>query len=42
MNLLALELILAPIIIGSASLAGRRWGAAVSGWLVGFPSPPGP
>ena len=34
MNILVLKLILAPVIIGSASLAGRRWGAAVSGWLV--------
>jgi hypothetical protein len=30
MNILALKLILAPIIIGSASMAGRRWGPAVS------------
>ena len=42
MNVLVLKLILAPIIIGSASLAGRRWGAAVSGWLVGLPLTSGP
>ena len=42
MNLLALKLILAPLIIGSASLAGRRWGSAVSGWLVGMPLTTGP
>lgn len=42
MNILILKLILAPIIIGSASLAGRRWGAAVSGWLVGLPLTSGP
>ena len=42
MNILALKLILAPIIIGSASLAGRRWGPAVSGWLVGLPLTSGP
>ncbi len=42
MNILVLKLILAPIIIGSASLAGRRWGAAVSGWLVGLPLTSGP
>src|SRR5574338_1519833 len=42
MNILALKLILAPIIIGSASLAGRRWGSAVSGWLVGMPLTTGP
>ncbi|GAB1469876.1 hypothetical protein MASR2M66_07530 [Chloroflexota bacterium] len=42
MNVLALKLILAPIIIGSASLAGRRWGPAVSGWIVGMPLTSGP
>jgi len=42
MNILALKLILAPIIIGSASLAGRRWGPAVSGWIVGLPLTSGP
>jgi hypothetical protein len=42
MNILALKLILAPVIIGSASLAGRRWGPAVSGWIVGMPLTSGP
>lgn len=42
MNILALKLILAPLIIGSASLAGRKWGPAVSGWLVGLPITSGP
>jgi hypothetical protein len=42
MNILVLKLILAPIIIGSASLAGRRWGSAVSGWIVGMPITSGP
>lgn len=42
MNILVLKLILAPIIIGSASLAGRRWGPAVSGWIVGMPLTSGP
>ncbi len=42
MNLLALKLILAPVIIGSASLAGRKWGSAVSGWLVALPLTSGP
>ncbi len=37
MDTLALKLILTPTLIGAASLAGRRWGPAVSGWLVGFP-----
>lgn len=42
MNILVLKLVLAPIIIGSASLAGRRWGPAVSGWLIGLPLTSGP
>lgn len=42
MNILALKLILAPVIIGGASLAGRRWGPAVSGWLIGLPLTSGP
>ena len=28
---------LTPALIGAASLAGRRWGPALSGWLVGLP-----
>jgi len=36
-NILVLKLILTPALIGTASLAGRRWGPAVSGWLVGIP-----
>jgi len=42
MNILVLKLILAPVIIGSASLAGRKWGPAVSGWIVGLPLTSGP
>ena len=42
MNIFVLKLILAPIILGGASLAGRRWGPAVSGWLVGLPLTSGP
>ena len=42
MNILVLKLILAPVIIGTASLAGRRWGSAVSGWIVGMPITSGP
>jgi hypothetical protein len=34
---LILKLVLTPALIGAASLAGRRWGAAVGGWLVGIP-----
>ncbi len=39
---LALKIILTPTLIGLASLAGRRWGPAVSGWLVGLPFTSGP
>jgi hypothetical protein len=42
MNILALKLLLAPLIIGGASLAGRRWGPVVSGWLIGLPLTSGP
>jgi hypothetical protein len=42
MNILLLKLILAPVIIGSASAAGRKWGSAVSGWIVGLPLTSGP
>jgi hypothetical protein len=39
---LALKLVLTPALIGMASLAGRRWGPAISGWLVGLPFTSGP
>ena len=35
--LLVLKLILTPLLIGSISVAGRRFGPVVSGWLVGLP-----
>src|SRR5579872_1085881 len=37
MDTLLLKLVLTPALIGAASLAGRRWGPAVSGWLVALP-----
>lgn len=37
-----MKLILAPLIIGGASLAGRKWGPAISGWLIGLPLTSGP
>lgn len=37
MLILALKLLLAPTLIAVATLAGRRWGPAFSGWLIGFP-----
>jgi hypothetical protein len=42
MSLLAPKLIVTPLLIASASLAGRRWGAALSGWLVALPLTSGP
>jgi hypothetical protein len=41
-NLLLLKLILTPSLIGAASLAGRKWGDAISGWLVALPLTTGP
>ncbi len=40
--ILALKLALAPALISLASLAGRRWGPAVSGWFIGLPLTTGP
>lgn len=42
MNTLVLKLLLTPALIGTASLAGRRWGPTVSGWLIGLPFTSGP
>lgn len=42
MDTLILKLVLTPALIGIASLAGRRWGPTVSGWLVGLPFTSGP
>jgi hypothetical protein len=35
--MLALKLFLVPSLIAAISLAARRWGPAVAGWLSGFP-----
>jgi hypothetical protein len=40
--ILALRLFMTPILIAGATLAGRRWGPRVSGWLIGFPLTSGP
>jgi hypothetical protein len=40
--LLALKLLLVPALLGAISLAGRRWGPGMAGWLAGFPSLTGP
>jgi hypothetical protein len=33
----ALKLVLTPLLIGLASMASRRWGSTVGGWLIGLP-----
>lgn len=40
--MLALKLLLVPALLAVISLAGRRWGPNVAGWLAGFPSLTGP
>ena len=40
--MLVFKLLLTPVLIGLVSLAGRRWGPAVSGWLIGLPLTAGP
>jgi hypothetical protein len=42
MDTLVLKLIVTPVLILAASLAGRRWGETVSGWFVGLPLTSGP
>lgn len=42
MDPLILKLLLTPALVAAASLAGRRWGPAVSGWLVALPLTSGP
>src|SRR6185369_7470388 len=40
--MLALKLLLLPSLICGLTLAGRRWGPAVAGWLSAFPIVAGP
>jgi len=40
--ILALKLALVPALIGVVTLAGRRWGPTVAGWLSAFPIVAGP
>ncbi len=42
MPLLFFKLLLTPALIIAATYAARRWGAAVSGWIVGLPLTSGP
>ena len=41
-SLLAIKLIGTPAIVGGATLAGRRWGPTVAGWIGGLPLASGP
>lgn len=40
--LLAFKLLITPLLIGGVTLAGRRWGSVVSGFLIGLPLTSGP
>lgn len=40
--MLALKLLLVPAFLAIISIAGKRWGPGVAGWLAGFPSLTGP
>ncbi len=42
MSLLEIKLIVTPLVVLVATLAARRWGDAVGGWLVGPPLTSGP
>src|SRR6476646_3982309 len=42
METLLLKLSVTPLLIGVASLAGRRWGETLSGWFIGLPLTSGP
>jgi hypothetical protein len=39
---LLLKIILAPVLIALVSLAGRKWGPGIAGWLLGLPLSSGP
>jgi hypothetical protein len=41
-EIFVLKLVVTPVLILAASVAGRRWGQAVSGWFVGLPLTSGP
>jgi hypothetical protein len=40
--IVGLKLLLAPVLIALASLAARRWGPSVGGWLIALPLTSGP
>jgi hypothetical protein len=39
---LVLKLVMTPLLIVTATLVGRKWGPALSGWLIGLPFTSGP
>ena len=39
---LLFKIILAPVLIALVSLAGRKWGPSIAGWLLGLPLNSGP
>ncbi len=42
MLVLAFKLLITPLLIGSVTLIGRRWGSVISGLLIGLPLTSGP
>lgn len=42
MSIALVKLVVAPFLIGGATLAARRWGPSIAGWLVGLPLTSGP
>lgn len=42
MKILAFKILITPLLIGLVTMAGRRWGVAVSGMLIGLPLTSGP
>lgn len=42
LTIVLLKLTLVPLLIGAITLAGRRWGPTVAGWLTGLPVVAGP
>lgn len=42
MQHVAMKLVVTPLLIGGVTLAGRRWGEHMGGWLVALPLTSGP
>jgi hypothetical protein len=42
LQVLLFKILLAPVLIALVSLAGRKWGPGISGWLLGIPFNSGP